>query len=51
VREGFLALARAEPDRCVVLDATRPADAVAVDVRDLVASRFGVNLGGAAARR
>jgi dTMP kinase len=51
VREGFLALARAEPDRCVVVDATRPSDAVADDVRDLVARRLGVDLGGAAARR
>jgi dTMP kinase len=51
VREGFLALARAEPDRCVVVGATRPADAVAVDIRDLVARRFGVALGGAAAGR
>jgi dTMP kinase len=45
VREGFLALARAEPNRCVVVDATRPADRVADEVRDLVARRFGVDLG------
>jgi dTMP kinase len=48
VRAGFLALARAEPDRCVVVDATRPADVVADDVRELAARRFGVDLGGAA---
>jgi dTMP kinase len=45
VREGFLALARAEPKRCVVVDATRPVDRVADEVRDLVARRFGVDLG------
>jgi dTMP kinase len=50
VREGFLALARAEPERCVVVDATRPVDAVADEVARLVASRFGIDLGGAAVR-
>jgi dTMP kinase len=34
-REAFLAIARAEPDRCVVLDAGRSADAVARDVLDI----------------
>jgi dTMP kinase len=32
VRDGFLALAAAEPDRFAVIDATRPADEVARDV-------------------
>ena len=32
VRDGFLALAAAEPDRFVVIDATQPADAVAAAV-------------------
>ena len=32
VRDGFLALAAAEPARFAVVDARRPADAVAVDV-------------------
>ena len=36
MRAGFLALARAEPERCVVVDATRPVDAVADDIRELV---------------
>ena len=44
VREGFLALARAEPERCVVIDAGRAVDAVANDVRALVGSRFGLVL-------
>jgi dTMP kinase len=45
VREGFLALARAEPERCVVVDATRPVDTVADDIRALAARRFGLDLG------
>lgn len=45
VREGFLALARAEPERCLVVDAARPVDIVANDVRALVAQRFGLDLG------
>jgi dTMP kinase len=50
VRAGFLALARAEPERCRVVDATRPVDVVADDVRALVARRFGVDLRGPAER-
>jgi dTMP kinase len=44
VRQGFLALARAEPERCAVIDATRSIEAVAADVRHLVARRFGLDL-------
>lgn len=44
VRQGFLALARAEPERCTVIDATRPVEAVAAAVRDAVARRFGLDL-------
>ena len=33
VREGYLALARAEPDRWVVIDAARDADEVQADIR------------------
>ena len=47
VRSGFLALARAELERCVVVDATRAADTVADEIRALVVRRFGVDLGGA----
>ena len=39
VRAGFLALAAAEPARYLVLDATRPADALAGEVRDAL-TRF-----------
>jgi dTMP kinase len=45
VRAGFLAVARAEPERCAVIDAARPADAVEDEVRALVARRFGLDLG------
>jgi dTMP kinase len=44
VRAGFLAIARAEPDRCAVIDATRPESAVADSVRTTVARRFGLEL-------
>jgi dTMP kinase len=50
VREGFLALARAEPARCVVVDATGPVEAVAGIIRDLVGRRFGLELARAAER-
>jgi dTMP kinase len=36
VRQGFLALARAEPGRYLVLDADRPADAVTRDIHERV---------------
>jgi dTMP kinase len=41
VRAEFLALAAAEPDRFLVLDAARPADALAADIRARVASILG----------
>lgn len=41
IREGFLAIARAEPGRCAVIDATAPLDDVAAAIRDAVASRLG----------
>jgi len=44
LRDGFLALARSEPDRCTVIDASRPIDAVADDVRAAVSQRFGVEI-------
>lgn len=40
VRAGFLEIARREPDRCVVVDADRPEDAVAADIRRIVVRRF-----------
>jgi len=41
VRQGFLELAAAEPDRFLVLDATRPADELAAAVRERVAATDG----------
>ncbi|MER7796312.1 dTMP kinase [Microbacterium sp. NPDC096154] len=40
VREAFLALAAAEADRFLVLDATRPVDDLAADIRAHVAPRL-----------
>ena len=40
VRAGFLELARGEPDRWRVIDATRDADAVFADVRAAVEERL-----------
>lgn len=42
LRAAFLAIARAEPGRCVVIDAERSADDIARDVRAAVAERLGV---------
>jgi dTMP kinase len=47
VREGFLALARAEPERCRVIDALPPEDRVASRIRAAVQERFGLDLGAA----
>lgn len=40
MRQGFLEIARAEPARCVVVDANRDADSVAADVWAAVESRL-----------
>jgi dTMP kinase len=44
LQDGFLALAKEEPERCKVIDATRSIEAVAADVRASVAKRFGAKL-------
>lgn len=41
VRAGFLAIAAAEPGRCLVLDAARPVEELAAAIADLVAARLG----------
>ena len=41
LRAGFLALARAEPQRCIVIDADRDVAAVAADVGSVVRARLG----------
>ncbi len=40
LREAFLAIARAEPGRCAVIDASRDPDAVEAAIRAAVASRL-----------
>lgn len=42
VRQGFLAIAAAEPERCVVVDATRPEEEVRRIVLRLIADRLGL---------
>jgi dTMP kinase len=44
LQAGFLEIAKAEPERCIVIDATRSIEAVAADVRGAVAKRFGKSL-------
>jgi dTMP kinase len=41
IRAGYRAIAREEPDRCAVVDANRPPEAIAVDIRALVKDRLG----------
>ena len=41
MRQGFLELARAHPERIVVIDGSRPVDEVAADVLALVEARLG----------
>lgn len=48
LREGFLALAATEADRCVVVDADRPPDVVARDVWASVVARLEPRLAGGA---
>jgi dTMP kinase len=42
VRRGFLAIARDEPERCVVIDAARPADDVHRAVLRVIQAKLGV---------
>jgi dTMP kinase len=44
LRDGFRAIAREEPERCVVIDAARKIEAVAADVKAAVAQRYDVKL-------
>ena len=43
LREGFLAIARAEPERCALVDAAQPIDAVGQAVWDVVRTRLGLD--------
>ena len=40
VRAGFLDIAKADPERCVVIDATRSIDAIAAAISDAVAKKL-----------
>lgn len=42
LRNGFLEIARLEPSRCIVIDATQPEDAVHEIVVEVVCARLGV---------
>jgi dTMP kinase len=44
MRAGFLDIAAREPMRCAILDATRPVDEVAADIRRAVRERLGLVL-------
>ena len=44
VRAGFLAIARNEPQRCCVIDATQPTDIVHFLIRSAILSRLGIAL-------
>ena len=43
IREGFLKMAAAEPDRFVIVDAGQSIDAVSVEIKNCIAGRFGLN--------
>jgi dTMP kinase len=45
LRDGFLAIAQAEPRRCLLIDAGRSVDVVTAAVRDGLRARLGVALG------
>jgi len=40
LREAFLAIARVEPDRCAVIDATQSEDAIAAEIWGVVEARL-----------
>ncbi len=42
VREGFLAIANAEPARCVVVDASKTVEEVAAEIKNVVFQRLGL---------
>ena len=44
LRQGFLEIAKLEPARCVVVDATRPIEAVSEAIAAAVGSRLSVSL-------
>jgi dTMP kinase len=45
LRDGFLAIAKAEPERCAVIDASADADTVHRAIIATAAARLGLQLG------
>jgi len=43
LREAFLAIARSEPERCVLIDATQPIETVSAQVFAIVSERLGLH--------
>jgi len=43
LREGFLAIARSEPERCALIDATQPIETVSAQVFAIVSERLGLH--------
>lgn len=43
IRDGFLAIAKAQPDRCVLVDAAEDVDTVAAEVKRIVFEKFGID--------
>ncbi|WP_448205028.1 dTMP kinase [Azospirillum sp. sgz302134] len=44
LRDGFLDIARREPDRCAVIDASHPVEVVQASILDTVTRRLGVTI-------
>ena len=44
LREGFLDIARREPERCAVIDASSPVEEVQAAIRQVIHSRLGVEI-------
>jgi dTMP kinase len=44
VREGFLEIAKSEPERCARIDASQAPGAVAAEVKGLAGARLGIDL-------
>lgn len=41
VRQGFLAIAKNAPKRCVVIDAAQPIESIAADIRKVIGEQYG----------
>ena len=43
IRDGFLKMAAAEPNRFIIIDAGQSIDAVSAEIKNCIAGRFGLN--------